>query len=110
MSSSEKITVFRNCYLVRDHAIVKDDMWVRGGKIINPHHVLLREKRNFDSEVDCKGLLLAPGLIDLQINGAYGFDFTNDLQVEDEKAQERLLKISKGILEHGEQTWLGFLF
>jgi N-acetylglucosamine-6-phosphate deacetylase len=29
-------------------------------------------------EVPAEGLLLAPGLIDLQVNGAFGHDFTAD--------------------------------
>ena len=32
----EEIVVFRNCRLLRNHAIVKEDLWVRRGKIIDP--------------------------------------------------------------------------
>ena len=32
----EKFVVFRNCLLLRNHAIVKEDLWVRRGKIIDP--------------------------------------------------------------------------
>ena len=37
------------------------------------------EFEDFDDEViDIAGLMVAPGLIDLQVNGAYGSDFTTD--------------------------------
>ena len=32
----EEIVVFRNCRLLRNHAIVKEDLWVRRGNIIDP--------------------------------------------------------------------------
>ena len=35
-SEEEEIVVFRNCRLLRSHAIVKEDLWVRKGKIIDP--------------------------------------------------------------------------
>ena len=94
------ITVFRNCQLLRDHAIVEDDLWVRDGKILNPQDILMREHRNFDREIDCRGRLLAPGLIDLQINGAFGVDFTNDI-VDEKTAKGHLLTVSKGLVKQG---------
>ena len=32
----EEIVAVRNCRLLRNHAIVKEDLWVRRGKIIDP--------------------------------------------------------------------------
>ncbi len=45
------------------------DVWVRGGKIINPLHLFYEEKKTPDCTIDCRGLIVAPGFIDIQING-----------------------------------------
>lgn len=45
---------------------------VRDGRV-----AALGERADSDA-IDMTGLIAAPGLIDLQINGGYGYDFTND--------------------------------
>lgn len=35
---------FINCRILRDHKIIKDDLWVRQGKIIDPEKVFFDEK------------------------------------------------------------------
>lgn len=56
---------------------MKEDFWVRGGKIVNPEKVFYIEKRKADTVVDCKGAVIAPGFIELQINGeSFSFEFT----------------------------------
>src|SRR6218665_645796 len=60
---------FRNCRLLRGHQIVIDDLWVRNGKILNPERLFYDERTLADVTIDCNGLILAPGFIDVQING-----------------------------------------
>lgn len=64
-----KLTQFRNCRLLRNHQLVVDDLWVRAGKVIDPEKVFFDEKQQAHVQVDCGGAILAPGFIDLQING-----------------------------------------
>ena len=70
-------------------------MWIRDGKIVEPEQ---------DSEVvkviDCGGAIVAPGFIDLQINGGFGVDFTSDI-IDAETCKDALDKVGVGILAHG---------
>lgn len=69
VKSDKKLLQFRNCQILRDHAIITEDFWVRNGKIVDPEKVFFDEKISADVQIDCKGALIAPGFIDLQING-----------------------------------------
>lgn len=69
MSVHNEIIQFKNCQLIRNHKIVTLDLWVRNGKIIDPEKVFYDERVFSDRTVDCRGALIAPGFIDLQING-----------------------------------------
>lgn len=42
---------------------------MREGKILNPEKLFFDEKGSADVQLDCKGCILAPGFIDVQING-----------------------------------------
>lgn len=64
-----KMVRYYNARVVKNHELMNGELWTWNGKIIAP-----QEKA--DSEVDVKGLILAPGYIDLQINGAFGIDFS----------------------------------
>lgn len=88
---------FRNCTLLRDHALVVDDLWIRNGKIVNPEKIFFDEKCQADIEYDCQGKLIAPGYIDLQINGAFGHDFSSP----DEASEEMLIDVAKKLTSHG---------
>jgi N-acetylglucosamine-6-phosphate deacetylase len=69
VKSHKKLLQFRNCQILHDHAIITEDFWVRDGKIVDPEKVFFDEKISADVQIDCKGALIAPGFLDLQING-----------------------------------------
>lgn len=43
--SESKLIKFKNCRILREHKIIKEDLWVRGGKIVDPEKVFFDEKR-----------------------------------------------------------------
>lgn len=67
--SNSEIIQFINCRLVREHKLIIDDLWVRNGKIINPEKIFFDERTVADRIVNCNGAIMAPGFIDIQING-----------------------------------------
>ena len=94
------VTQFTDCLILRDHQLIKEDLWVSGGKIINPGPLFFQNKRNATTKVKCNGNIIAPGFIDLQINGAFGVDFSCNI-TDDASAEEVLSIVGKGILSHG---------
>lgn len=67
--SNDLLIQFTNCNILRNHQIIREDLWVRKGKIINPENIFFVEKNFADKKVDCDGALICPGFIDIQING-----------------------------------------
>lgn len=68
-TSKSILKQFYNCTVLREGKIIIEDLWVRDGKIINPEKIFYDEKVLPDCRIDCQGALIAPGYIDLQING-----------------------------------------
>lgn len=60
---------FINCKILRNHKIITEDIWVRNGKIVNPEKIFFDEKVKADTVINCNGCIIAPGFIELQING-----------------------------------------
>ena len=60
---------FKDCRILWNHEIIKEDLWVRQGKIQNPEKLFFDERVAADIHVDCGGLIISPGFIDVQING-----------------------------------------
>ncbi|CAG0891389.1 unnamed protein product, partial [Cyprideis torosa] len=88
---------FKNCRLLLNHNIVKEDLWVRNGVIIDPKYLFFDEKKSAVISVDCQDFILAPGFIDIQINGGFGVDFTSLLEPYD----ENIRRVTLGVLAHG---------
>ena len=49
--------------------VPREDLWVRDGRILDPEKLFFDEQGYADRQLDCGGAILAPGLIDVQING-----------------------------------------
>lgn len=96
------ITKFTNCRLVKNGKLVNEDLWVssRNGKILNGQKVFYSQHIAPDNVVNLGGRILSPGLIDVQVNGAYGFDFSVAPERISDYAKG-LLKVNKGLIKTG---------
>lgn len=67
---NNELVRFENCKILRNHTIETDDyLYVRNGKIEDQMKLYFDEKVEPDKRIDCKGALLSPGLLDIQVNG-----------------------------------------
>lgn len=101
-SRGHMYTVVRltNVRIVRNGRLEFDDLWMNNGKIIDPRerfwHASETREYAADVVIDCKGLIAAPGYIDLQLNGAFGVDFSSP-----DITQSGIDKIRRGLLAQG---------
>jgi N-acetylglucosamine-6-phosphate deacetylase len=65
------VTVIKGGRVLTDEGLIEGDLWFDSG--------VITESTSSNLEViDADGLIVSPGLIDLQINGGFGRDFTQD--------------------------------
>ncbi|KAF9179020.1 hypothetical protein BGZ51_005597 [Haplosporangium sp. Z 767] len=103
-SNEPKVIKITNCRILRDHKIVSNDsIWIQAGKIIDPHKFFWYQKRLPDVVLDAQGLLVAPGFIEAQINGAFGVDFS--VPSDYDTYEKGLLKVSRGLLKYGTTSY-----
>ncbi|XP_049926133.1 N-acetylglucosamine-6-phosphate deacetylase [Epinephelus moara] len=95
--SDAPITQFINCRILRNHKLQREDLWVREGWILDPEKLFFDEQGYADKRVDCEGSIIAPGFIDVQINGGYGIDFSQ----ASEDVSSGVSFVAKKILQHG---------
>lgn len=72
------ITKLTNCRLVRGSAVVPDDLWMSSatGRIVAAQSAFYSHQLRADAVLDLGGRLVSAGLIDCQLNGAFGFNFS----------------------------------
>ncbi|KAF8914567.1 Metallo-dependent hydrolase [Mucidula mucida] len=103
MSTTNGLVCFTNCLLPQeDGTLLEKDLWIdqRRGVILDAQKTFFLRKERPDMVIDLGGNILSPGLIDIQINGAYGFDFS--VFNGDEKVyNEGLANVAKKIVETG---------
>lgn len=76
------ITKFTNCRIVKGDKLVNEDLWVNSvtGKIIRSQAAFYDDFILPDEVINLGGRILSPGLIECQLNGAFGFNFSTLLE------------------------------
>lgn len=73
-----QLTCFYNGFFVRGEHLTTSDLWINNetGCIVDPQQIFYHDQLVPATKVDLGGRILAPGLIDVQLNGATGFDIS----------------------------------
>ncbi|KAJ4483511.1 carbohydrate esterase family 9 protein [Lentinula aciculospora] len=103
MSSQNGLVCFTNCFLPQeDGSLIEKDLWIdeRRGIILDAQKTFFMRKERPDKVIDLGGNILSPGLIDMQINGAYGFDFSV-FDGDDDAYKNSLQDVAERIVETG---------
>jgi hypothetical protein len=99
---------FTNCLLVKGNDLVKEDLWVSSvtGKILNGQQILYGHRTAPEEIVDLGGRILSPGLIDTQLNGAYGFDFSIIPEEGTVAYSKGVLRVNRSLVATGVTSYL----
>ena len=101
------VTRFTGGYLVKGDELIEGDLWISSitGKILHSQEVFYEYHVVPDEVIDLKGKILAPGFIDVQLNGAFGFDFST---VPEDMAtyQKGLAQLNKQLIQTGVTSYL----
>lgn len=108
---TERITKFTNCRLVNfdTNTLTTGDLWISShtGKILSPQVAFYSEHCVPDTVIDLNGRILAPGLIDVQLNGAFGFNFSSLPEDNDMNTYSKTLKkVNKLVVKTGVTSYL----
>ncbi|KAF3036062.1 hypothetical protein E8E12_005612 [Didymella heteroderae] len=105
---SSGVTKFTNCLLAKDNDLVSEDLWVSStsGKILNGQELLFEHRTAPDQIIDLGGRILSPGLIETQLNGAYGFDFSVIPEGGAAAYGKGVLRVNKSLVATGVTSYL----
>ncbi|KAF4615864.1 hypothetical protein G7Y89_g15251 [Cudoniella acicularis] len=105
----EIITKFTNCLLLNpaDLTLTNSDLWVSSltGRILSPQILFYAIHRIPDQIIDLGGRILSPGLIDVQLNGAFGFNFSS-IPPNPQEYGKLLRQVNKRLVETGVTSYL----
>lgn len=106
-TSSGSITKFTNCRLVKGNDLVEQDLWVSSitGRILKSQQEFYSHHTIPDRVIDLGGRIISPGLIDVQLNGAFGFNFST---VPDDLASygKTLRQVNRSLVTTGVTSYL----
>ncbi len=106
------ITKLTNCRLVRGDDLVWEDLWVNAntGKIVRSQAAFYDEHVLPDETVDLGGRIVAPGMIECQLNGAFGFNFSTLFGDEDSGTastyEKRLRELNHKLVQTGVTSYV----
>ncbi|KAK2741579.1 hypothetical protein FQN57_005562 [Myotisia sp. PD_48] len=101
------VTKFTNCRVPRGNKLVEQDLWIDSvsGKILQDQHVFYEQQICPDQIIDLGGRILSPGFIDVQINGANGFDYSVPQETK-EQYDVGLKEAARVLLKMGVTSYL----
>lgn len=100
------LTKFTNCRLLRGDKLVHEDLWVSSvsGKVVNSQAAFFDDLVLPDQTIDLGGRIVSPGFIDVQLNGAFGFNFStllDDMSQYGKKVKEvQKLLVQTGVTSY----------
>ncbi|KAK4938473.1 N-acetyl-glucosamine-6-phosphate deacetylase [Elasticomyces elasticus] len=92
-----RLIKFTNGKLLKDGQLVPGDLWVSSetGRIMSPQTAFYSSRQTADKVIDLQGKILAPGFIDVQINGYHNFDFSTpdpDFAIDFANTRHQMIK------------------
>jgi N-acetylglucosamine-6-phosphate deacetylase len=101
------LTKFTNCRLLKGNDLVWEDLWVSSitGKIIDSQASFYGGRNMPDNTLDLGGRIIAPGLIECQLNGAFGFNFSTLLDDMSEYGKS-IQKINRLLVKTGVTSYI----
>ncbi|KAK4938860.1 N-acetyl-glucosamine-6-phosphate deacetylase [Elasticomyces elasticus] len=102
-----QFTKFINGRIAQGDQLVTGDIWISAqtGKILSADEAPQEQNVDLINVVDLYGRILAPGLIDVQLNGAFGFNFSI-LPKDTITYPKELIRINKALVQTGLTSYL----
>jgi N-acetylglucosamine-6-phosphate deacetylase len=101
------ITKFTNCRLVKGNSLVAEDLWVDSatGRILDGQAMFYHDLAQPGETIDLGGRILAPGMIECQLNGAFGFNFST---LMDDMAQygKKVKELNRRLISTGVTSYV----
>lgn len=105
--SRDRITKFTNCRILKGDELVEQDLWVSSGsgKIVRSQEAFYGQLAVPDETINLGGRIISPGLIDVQLNGAFGFNFS---QIPEDPMTygKSLRQVNKFLIQTGVTSYL----
>ena len=92
---------FTNCRLTINGRLIEKDLWIDSTKgiIVDPQKCFYDDFAMPDDIINLGGKIIAPGYIDIQINGAMGMDFS--VPSDDETYSSGVKLVSRTLVKYG---------